>query len=71
MVSRQLQSLCGAVVCGRMCVRSEHCQAGLARRRVLLAHLRARRQVRHRLVVQHNTIGIVRMLKAELERRES
>jgi hypothetical protein len=35
--------LCGKLVCPRMCVRVEHCQAGLRRSRALLAE-RARRR---------------------------
>ena len=66
---QQVQSLCGEVPCQRLCVRSEHCQAGLRRRRQLLGLQRARRLLRRRLVERRNTIRIVEMLKAELERR--
>ena len=48
MVSQHIRSLCGVVVCQRLCVRSEHCQAGLARRRVLLGHRAAQRRQRRR-----------------------
>lgn len=40
---QQVQSLCGQVPCPRLCVRAEHCQAGLQRRRQLLARQAVRR----------------------------
>ena len=71
----QLQSLCGVVVCERLCVRSEHCGAGLARRRVLLGHLRMRRQFRRRQCGETLEFILNRkvsdIIKAELNRRAS
>ena len=51
------QSLCGQVVCPRMCMRSEHCQAGLARRRVLLGQLRSRRLLRRSCILYRIPAG--------------
>ena len=63
---QQVQSLCGELVCQRLCVRSEHCQAGLARRRLLLGHQAVRRRQRRRslgalLLQQPVTVGSFRI----------
>ena len=53
MVTQQVSSLCGEVACQRLCVRSQHCQAGLARRKYLLAAQSVRRFHRHGEIVVH------------------
>ncbi len=50
---QQVQSLCGQVRCPRLCLRSEHCQAGLVRRRYLLAAQAVRRFHRHGEIIVH------------------
>jgi hypothetical protein len=41
-------SLCGQSVCQYLCVRAQHCRAGLVRRRQLLASYQQRRLARRK-----------------------